>query len=171
MKAIGFIIEAGIVILIAWMLITQIIMPAIRGTFLFPAFRNEAKLKAKIFQAQTAQREAELANEIESVGRRNAQAERVWGAHATNVKAFEDTLNEAGLETPAEVDVELPVQAKPEPVVQPDFNGPPHAEVTFGLVAQQWNVFAWNRLHTSHPTKEEADAMASALNNQGTTKS
>lgn len=159
MKAIGFIIEAGIVVLFAWMLITQVIMPAFRGTLLFPAFRKEARLKELIFKAQTEAREKALEDEANAVHSRmhSALADRIW---KQTVPPAEPTVPPAA-QPELDVDISVPL----------DFEGPPNAEVTFGLVAQQWNVFAWNRFHTSHPTQEEAEAVAFALNNQGTTKS
>lgn len=48
-------IEVGLLLLAAWFIITQLLVPAIRGTVVLPMFRPERKLRATTYeQRQTA---------------------------------------------------------------------------------------------------------------------
>lgn len=49
-----------------WALITQALMPLIRGTKLFPMFKREAKLQSELEDVNQAVREKELEQKITS---------------------------------------------------------------------------------------------------------
>jgi hypothetical protein len=49
-----------------WALITQALMPLIRGTKLFPMFKKEAKLQSELEDVKQAVREKELEQTIKS---------------------------------------------------------------------------------------------------------
>jgi hypothetical protein len=56
---------AGAVIFI-WALITQAILPVIRGTKLFPMFKKETRLQSELEDLNQAVREKELEQKIKS---------------------------------------------------------------------------------------------------------
>jgi hypothetical protein len=49
-----------------WALITQALMPLLRGTKLFPMFKREAKLQSELEDVNQAVREKELEQKIKS---------------------------------------------------------------------------------------------------------
>jgi hypothetical protein len=58
--------ESVFAIIFFWALITQALMPLIRGTKLFPMFKREAKLQSELEDVNQAVREKELEQKITS---------------------------------------------------------------------------------------------------------
>lgn len=78
------IIFAGL-FLLAYIIISQVLVPAIRGTKLFPMFRRESKLKEEILDANQALHENELEDELEE-RRRALEAEQEDRDYAQRVQ-------------------------------------------------------------------------------------
>ena len=58
------VIELVLLFLIFFTLITQVIIPAFKGTLLFPFFRKTAELEVKLAEAHQAEAEAVLVQEV-----------------------------------------------------------------------------------------------------------
>lgn len=66
MKALQYIVEGFAALLLGLFLGTQILMPALMGTKLFPFFRRQQRIKQAIYDEQELQREQQLASELET---------------------------------------------------------------------------------------------------------
>ena len=58
--------ELAVVVLVAWLFLTQIFVPLFRGTLLFPIFRREAKLSNELEKVRQRAVEKKLEEKIES---------------------------------------------------------------------------------------------------------
>lgn len=87
MRAFQYIVEGGLVLLVLLFIYSQIVKPALRGTGLFPFFRDEEQIKAKIFEEQVRQRLAQLDAELE--------AARADSARVTREIAAQQAANDA----------------------------------------------------------------------------
>lgn len=59
-------IEIVLVVSILWFIFTQVALPGVRGTALFPMFRRESKLKETLIEQHQSAREQALEREIAS---------------------------------------------------------------------------------------------------------
>lgn len=60
-------VELALGLILLWHLITQVIVPAVRGTKLFPMFEKEAKLRSDLEGAKQAVEEKKLEQEIKTI--------------------------------------------------------------------------------------------------------
>lgn len=58
-------IELGMIVALTFLVVSQILVPAVRGTRLFPIFRKEHTLKEEVLDLNQEKYEAELADAIE----------------------------------------------------------------------------------------------------------
>jgi len=62
------VIEFALLAAVLWILVSQITLPLVRGTKLFPMFTREPKLKAALAAAKQAREEAALESRIAAEG-------------------------------------------------------------------------------------------------------
>lgn len=65
MKTVFFVGEGVFIALILYFIFTQLMLPALRGTSLFPYFRKEGKIREEIVDLNQEKHEAELRDELE----------------------------------------------------------------------------------------------------------
>lgn len=65
MKVAFIILEFSIVLFIVYLIVTQIMWPAVRGTMLFPMFRKEQKIRNDMLDLNQKMQEMELADAYE----------------------------------------------------------------------------------------------------------
>jgi hypothetical protein len=70
MRLAFYVLEFAVVVLLLYFLMSQLIVPAMRGTALFPFFRRERKLKEEILDVQQEIREDALEDQLDAAIRK-----------------------------------------------------------------------------------------------------
>lgn len=75
MKSILILVEVIVLTALFYFILSQILVPAFRGTAMFPFFRREAKIKEAIVEAKQDLREDELEDELEKLEEKRHKAD------------------------------------------------------------------------------------------------
>lgn len=96
MRGTFFTLEAIAILVLVYVVISQLIWPAIRGTQFFPWFRRERRLESQIAEAQQKLREQELEKELTALVRKGtvnaAELMRQWRAGELEEGAVRDEM-------------------------------------------------------------------------------